>query len=334
MNTGVTRRELLLGAVGVAGAWALGAPSVRAQSKTGGFRFADNPSISWPQPYIASQRSLWKKNGIEVLPTPQRFGTGQSSLNALLQSDEVHMAVVAETPVTLALIAKMPLRLVCGLSSTTWKISTRRSARIGSLADLAGHRLGVAVGTSAEYFMDSALNSVGLTQKDVTVINVKPTDMVPALSGGSLDAFFIWDPFRFEARRILGDEYVELDFPAFRSNSFLVTKADFVERNHGAIAPILNALIEANGIMTAAPAEASAYMAGLIGIDPQIASDIWKAHTYDVALRGDMVKALENYSRYVIGKGIVAPGTDIPDFRSVMLIEDLGRVDAGRVDHG
>src|SRR5690606_10035552 len=102
----------------------------------------------WPQPYIATRDGLWKKNGIDVSPTSQRFGTGQSSLNAMLQSDEVHMAVVAETPITLALIAGMPLRIVTGLSSTNWYISTKKSSNIKSLKDLAGHRLGVAVGTS------------------------------------------------------------------------------------------------------------------------------------------------------------------------------------------
>ncbi len=329
MSKGITRRELMLGAMG---AWAIGMSSARAQTSGKGFRFADNPSISWPQPYIASDLGLWQKNGIEVLPTSQRFGTGQSALNAMLQSSEVDMAIVAETPVTLALIAQMPLRIITGLSSTSWKISTRRSAGIESLEDLAGHRLGVAVGTSAEYFMDVTLASVGLTQKDVTVINVKPTDMVPALSGGSLDAFFIWDPFRFEAKRILEDDYLELEFPAFRSNAFLVAKTDIVEQHHHAVASILKPLIAANQNMLQTPGEAAAHMAGLMNIDPQIATAVWDAHTYDVALRADMVKGLENYAQYVINKGVVAKGTQIPDFRQAMLIEELRQTDAGRVD--
>ncbi|MER1967253.1 NrtA/SsuA/CpmA family ABC transporter substrate-binding protein [Castellaniella sp. GW247-6E4] len=329
MNTRISRRQLLAGGAGV---MLLGLGAVRAQKGPAAVRFADNPSISWPQPYIATRDGLWQQNGIDVSPTSQRFGTGQSSLNTMLQSDEVHMAVVAETPITLALIAGMPLRIVTGLSSTTWYVSTKKSSNIKTLKDLAGHRLGVAVGTSAEYFMDMALSSAGLTQKDVQVINVKPTDMVPALSGGSLDAFFIWDPFRFEARRILGDEYVELSFPDFRSNAFLVTKADFVEKHRDMVAPILKSLIEANQAMEADPAASASYMAGLMGINPEIAAAVWKTHRYDVALRHDMVQAFENYGRYVVGKGIVPKGTKLPDFQAAMLADEMKAVDPARLD--
>lgn len=295
-------------------------------------KFSHNPAISWPQLYIALRDGLWKKNGLDVAHTEARFGTGQSAMQAMLLSGDSQMAAVAETPVALALMGGMPLKILASLSHTPWHISTSRRANVNSIADLSGRRLGVPVGTSAEYFMNQALHSVGLTPGDVEVVNVKPTDMVPALSGGSLDAFFIWDPFRFEARKVLGDDYVELAYPEFQSNAFLVARSDFVDSNPDQVDAILRTMIEAETHMKKDPKGSVEYMADLMQLEPSIAQAVWDTHTYDVSLRAGMIEALNAYSQYMIDRGMVAKDTQIPDFRALMMVDHLRDIDSTRVD--
>jgi putative hydroxymethylpyrimidine transport system substrate-binding protein len=58
---------------------------------------------------------------------------------------------------------------------------------IKSLADLKGKKIGYSVASSQSLYLDAILGSVGLTTKDVTLVNVN-FDLVTALASGQVDA--------------------------------------------------------------------------------------------------------------------------------------------------
>lgn len=74
-------------------------------------------------------------------------------------------------------------------------ILVKKSGGIEKIADLKGKSLAFVKGSSAHNVAVAALASVGLTLKDVTVVNLAPADAAAAFAAGSLDAWSIWDPF-------------------------------------------------------------------------------------------------------------------------------------------
>ncbi len=74
---------------------------------------------------------------------------------------------------------------------------------IESVADLKGKKIGVEVGFVSHLLLLKALESAGLGEKDVTIVNV-PTDQTPqTLSSGAADAIVAWQPNSGQALREL-----------------------------------------------------------------------------------------------------------------------------------
>lgn len=64
----------------------------------------------------------------------------------------------------------------------------------GLLERLAGKRVGYVEGSSAHHTLLQGLGSVGLSEKDVTLIAMGVDDMPEALEQGKIDAFAAWEP--------------------------------------------------------------------------------------------------------------------------------------------
>jgi len=63
---------------------------------------------------------------------------------------------------------------------------------IGSFAELKGKK--VAANTSAEITLNGLLAAHGMTIKDVSYLNLPPTEMAGAISKGDIDAACVWEP--------------------------------------------------------------------------------------------------------------------------------------------
>ncbi len=70
---------------------------------------------------------------------------------------------------------------------------------IASIADLKGKKIAVPRGTSGHAFILNALESEGLSTKDVEFAFLAPPDALAAFQSGSVDALSVWDPFATQA---------------------------------------------------------------------------------------------------------------------------------------
>ena len=91
-----------------------------------------------------------------------------------------------------------------------WNIPTTRrwsSAKSGikTKADLKGKKIAFTAGTGSEIYTTVLLKQAGLTAKDVSLVNLRPQDMLPALAAGSIDAMNTWEPHISNASKTLGD---------------------------------------------------------------------------------------------------------------------------------
>jgi len=60
--------------------------------------------------------------------------------------------------------------------------------------DLKGKRVATGIGSAAHYTLLSALESEGLTEKDIKLVSMEVSDMPRALAVGRIDAFSAWEP--------------------------------------------------------------------------------------------------------------------------------------------
>lgn len=95
-----------------------------------------------------------------------------------------------------------------------------KSHGVEKLEDLAGKKVAYAPGTSSEEILLLALESVGLTIKDIDAYAMDTTNMVTAALSGSIDAVATWSPYSLTIMEEMGDDAVK-----FCSN------ADFTDKS-------------------------------------------------------------------------------------------------------
>ena len=69
-----------------------------------------------------------------------------------------------------------------------------KGSSIKTLADLRGKSVGVPFGSSAHGFLLNAVKSAGLSPTTVKFVNLAPTALAAAFTGGKVDAESIWNP--------------------------------------------------------------------------------------------------------------------------------------------
>jgi sulfonate transport system substrate-binding protein len=194
--TRVLRRSLfisalLLGALPAAAAWA-----------------ADKPKeirIDWatynPVSMVLKDRQLlekeFAKDGISIVWV-QTLGSNKAL--EFLNAGSIDFGSTAGAAALVGKINGNPIKSVYVYSRPEWTaLVTRKDTPIAKIADLKGKRVAVTRGTDPHIFLVRALQSVGLTEKDITPVLLQHPDGKTALIRGDVDAWAGLDPMMAQA---------------------------------------------------------------------------------------------------------------------------------------
>ncbi|MFI8449990.1 ABC transporter substrate-binding protein [Streptomyces erythrochromogenes] len=170
--------------------------------------------------HVAQEHGLWSAEGIDATVTTQP--TGRDALNAVL-GGQAQLGVVGDLPAVTAALGGRDLRIVADLSRfSDWRLLTRTDRAVTGFAALRGRKVGVPQGTNVEYALSRMLASAQLTAADVTVVNLAPNQVTPALARGDIDAGVTFPSFYEAARTALGERYAELPFTGYTARTLLV----------------------------------------------------------------------------------------------------------------
>lgn len=130
--------------------------------------------------YLAGDKQEIRENG---------FFNGDDMLDPL-QKGEIEVAMLGDMP-TIAAASRHDILLVGLLKQSFSSVVARKFMQI---SDLKGKRIAFVSGSTAHYTLLEGLASVGLTEKDVSLVEMKITEMPDALEKGTIDAFSAWEP--------------------------------------------------------------------------------------------------------------------------------------------
>ena len=107
-----------------------------------------------------------------------------------------------------ALVAKIngnPIKSIYVYSRPEWTaLVTTKDSKIAAIADLKGKRVAVTRGTDPHIFLVRALQSAGLSEKDITPVLLQHPDGKAALIRGDVDAWAGLDPMMAQAEVLDG----------------------------------------------------------------------------------------------------------------------------------
>lgn len=98
----------------------------------------------------------------------------------------------------------MEMIAISGIIATSERLIATEDVQ--SVADLEGRRIAYPPGSTAHYALMAALAVNDLAQSDVTLLALKPTEMVAAYTRGDIDAGWVWGPFSHQMEASGGHE--------------------------------------------------------------------------------------------------------------------------------
>ncbi|MBH0239515.1 putative urea ABC transporter substrate-binding protein [Methylobrevis albus] len=195
-----------------------------------------------------------------------------------------------------------------------------------ALADIAGQSVNLVELSVSHYLLARALDSVGLAEKDITVVNTSDADMIAAYSTSDVSAVVTWNPLVsaileqpgatkvFDSSAIPG----EIIDAMMVNTETLAANPDFGKALAGAwyeAMTIMSADDEAGRAARTAMATASG--TDLAGFDAQLASTkMYYDPAEAVAFVGgeDIVKSMDYVRNFLFDHGILGEGAPSADF--------------------
>ena len=227
-----------------------------------------------------------------------------------LANGGAHAATNAETQF---LIAGAPnVRILFTVADGLYRIVARRSAGISSLADLKGKRITLPRDTSAHYYVVRLLASAGLSESDVTIVDLPRDQMAKGVIDGRADAISMWEPEAQNAVDGLGrDAVVFQDNKVYRELFSLYTTTEVLgdTKRRRELVGFVRALLTAVDELKTKPAPHFPLIAKTTSHPVDRVARSWEHHAFPVAVPRDMLDVMVEEEKWVARKQNRAPRT-------------------------
>jgi len=228
----------------------------------------------WFVYYIAKGEDYFKKNGVDVELI--WFPVYSDSLQAF-NSGNLDMLCIAlpDAPAPYLKGTKFKIVAINDFSNGADGIVARADRKIASLKDLKGKKVATEYGTIEHFFLLKALETVGLAEKDISLVNISIGDSAPAIISGAVDAAGLWEPALSIA---LADKGIKLLYASNQTPGLIqdttIATEELIKNNPQAIYGVINAFLDAVDFYKANPDQSIEYMRVPADVDAQMMKEI------------------------------------------------------------
>jgi len=279
--------------------------------------------------WVAEDLGLFRNSGLDVtiktyeagLLATREVGAGNLDVATAAEFVVVNENMQSDRP---------DLRIIGVINRTDdIRIVARRDVGITNISDLAGKRVGVLLGTDANFFLTflCVLNRVQRTS--LKAVNLNPSWQIEALTSGSVDAICVWEPFASQAEQELGPNAVSWSGQnKVPTHWVLVCTGQGVTQRTVAVQRLLRALLAAEEFVAKDKAQAREIVQRRLRRPSP--PHWWDGATPTVALDRSLVLAMEARAQWIQS---TSPGTfpKIPNVLNYFAFEALKAVRPERV---
>jgi sulfonate transport system substrate-binding protein len=239
-----------------------------------------------------------REDGIKVEWTKS---LGSNKALEFLSSSSIDFGSTAGAAALLSKANGNPIRSIYVYSKPEWTaLVTRPGSGIEKLEDLKGKKIAVTRGTDPFIFLLRALDSVGLTEKDVELVALQHPDGKAALERGDVDAWSGLDPLMATSELESGSKLFFRN-PDWNTYGVLNVREEFATKYPAYVQKVIAAYEKARQRALSSPKELEASLIKEAGLKPEVASrvlartdisssDIGDAQKRAILAAGDVLK--------------------------------------------
>ncbi len=211
----------------------------------------------------------------EALPgttiTWTKFDSG-GDVNTAVLAGAVDIGLAGSSPVTGGLSEpnNIPYRVpwIFDVIGDAESLVVRNDAGVTDVVGLKGKKIGTPFASTSHYSLLAALKEAGLTESDVTLVDLQPPDILAAWQRGDIDAAYVWSPTLDELKKdgTVLTSSAELASKGYPTYDLAVVTNDFSEKYPAAVQEWLRQQNRAVELIASDPAAAADAIAAELGI--------------------------------------------------------------------
>ena len=254
---------------------------------------------------IANDQQYFAANGLNV--TFKNYLSGLNAVEGML-AGESDIAGAAEFVFVQEIMQNASIYNIGNIDQyLSLYIVGRTDKSISNASDLIGKKIGVALGTSHQFFLGRFLELNGIKASQVALLNVAFNEQSDALANGTIDAVITFQPFLSQIESRLGNTTVVWSAQAGQpgyvvalcTKSLATAHPEIIER-------YLKALVQAEDFIVNHPDQAMAIVAKKLNYTSAYMESVWKDYRFSVTLDQSFVLLAQDEARWLITNNLTA----------------------------
>ncbi len=272
--------------------------------------------------YVAEEQGFFEESGLDI--TIKGYESGKACADALING-EVDICTSAGFVFVSNSFDYTDLRVFGTVATAQVKeLIARKDKGITTIDDLVGKRIGVTRGSGAEFLFGVFLTLNALSYEDVELVDLRPSEIVEAISNGDIDAGFTWDPYTYNIKKELGENVISW----FGGEDFyfvLLTKEDWIKSNPAAAERFMKSVLEAEDYIKDNSEEAKEFVKNRFDYESDYIDYSWPKQEFVVTLEQAMLITFEDQARWRIKQGLT-DATKVPNYLYYIYMDALEEV--------
>lgn len=280
--------------------------------------------------YIAESEGYFKEQGLDFqFPV----ATNAKICQDLMLAGKADYMTGAEGPFTYLAASHPPVKILAfAQSNYETSVFARRDRGISTFTDLKNKRVAYLPGTVSYFFLSRLLERLHFSKSDIKLTPMQPPAMAPALVGGAVDAFIMWEPWGSNALSQLGTNGVQLaDSTLYHYETLLIASDEILKKNPETAPAVIKALLRAEEFIHQQPDRSIEILSKAISIDAAVLRSIWGSYKHELKLDEVPIRLMTDNFRYLKADDENFKEVPIPDFLSFVDDQYLRKIAPERV---
>ena len=253
------------------------------------------------------------------------FANGPASTEAFV-SGQIDLAQYGDVPAVQAFANGTDVRIISSLwvSDSAYNILAGKESGIETIEDLEGKTIGFSAGTNPHKFLLQVLEAAGLTENNVTLVNLSTADSQAAFLSGDVDAIMSDSTTAVKfieenQAKVLVDNH-DYDIAA----TFILAKNDFAQENPETVSRILKVFDKTNNWIAENQEEAEQIVADYAGISLEDAKSYYQFRDWTIGWSEELTRTIANTVQFSYGQGNISTSFEADELIDTSYLEAAG----------
>lgn len=258
---------------------------------------------------IAKDQHYFSANGLDV--TFRNYQSGLEAAGGMIRG-ESDISVASEFVFTSEEMQNSTVYDVGNIGQySNLYIVGRTDKAINNIIYLKGRTIGVALGTSHQFFLGRFLELNGISTSQVDLLNVPFNQQPDALTNGTIDAVITTQPYLSQIENRLGNNTVVWSAQAGQPGYVVaLCTQSWANAHPELITRFLNALVQAESFNVNHPNQAIEVVAKELNYSSSYLTSVWKDYRFSVTLDQSFILLCQDEGRWLIDNNLTS--TNLP----------------------